>query len=284
MSDCCLSLSHFFLPFAMSTPYLKSIILYPIKSLDGVVLDQASVLASGALQHDREFALFDSQGQFVNGKRHAKIHAIRSEFDLKQRQVTLWGPGMERQPFHLDRDRPALESWFSQYFGFPVQVQQNQQAGFPDDTHASGPTIISTQTIETVASWFPDISAEEMRQRIRANLEIGGVPAFWEDQLFSESGWCVQFQIGSVLFEGINPCQRCVVLTRDSHSGTATPQFQKHFVAQRQAALPNWTVAQRFNHFYRLSINTNVPSSQAGQVLQVGDPVTLVARQPSPLS
>ena len=268
----------------MSTPSLKSITVYPIKSLDGLVLDQAAVLPCGALQHDREFALFDPQGQFVNGKRHAKVHAIRSEFDLKNREVTLWGPGMERQAFHLDRDRPALEAWFSQYFGFPVQVQQNQHMGFPDDTNASGPTIISTQTLETVASWFLAISVAEMRQRIRANLEIEGVPPFWEDQLFGEAGQGVLFQIGSVLFEGINPCQRCVVLTRDSQTGVATPQFQQQFVRQRQATLPKWTVAQRFNHFYRLSINTNVPSSQAGQVLQVGDSVTLLARQPSSLS
>ena len=39
------------------------------------------------------------------------------------------------------------------------------------------------------------MSVEEMRLRLRANLEIGGVPPFWEDQLFTEAGRYVQFQV-----------------------------------------------------------------------------------------
>lgn len=55
------------------TPYLAKILLYPVKSLDGVEVENARVLASGALQYDRKFAIFDEQARFVNAKRHAKI-------------------------------------------------------------------------------------------------------------------------------------------------------------------------------------------------------------------
>jgi hypothetical protein len=34
-------------------------------------------------RRDRPWALFDEKGHFVNGKNHAKIHNIRSWFDLQ---------------------------------------------------------------------------------------------------------------------------------------------------------------------------------------------------------
>ena len=64
-------------------PYLARILIYPIKSLDGVAVTQATVLKSGALQSDREFAIVDEHGRFVNGKRNAKVHGLRS-------QILLW--------------------------------------------------------------------------------------------------------------------------------------------------------------------------------------------------
>jgi uncharacterized protein YcbX len=57
-------------------PYLAGIFIYPIKSLDRIAVTQATILKSGALKHDREFALFDEQGRFVNGKRNAKVHLL----------------------------------------------------------------------------------------------------------------------------------------------------------------------------------------------------------------
>jgi uncharacterized protein YcbX len=165
-------------------PYLTAISIYPVKSLDGIALTQATILASGALQHDREFALFDKQGRFVNGKRNSKVHLLRSAFDAQFKRLSLQIQGTDRRAiFHVDLERTALEAWLSDYFDFPVKFVQNTITGFPDDTNALGPTVvISTGTIEEIASWFPELSVDEMRLRLRANLEIGGVLPFWEDQ------------------------------------------------------------------------------------------------------
>lgn len=262
----------------MSLPYLANIFIYPIKSLDKVAVERATILESGALKHDREWALFDEQGKFVNGKRNAKVHLLRSAFDAQFKRLSLQIQGTDQKAiFHVDDERTALEAWLSDYFGFPVKFLQNTITGFPDDTNAKGPTVISTGTLEEVASWFPEVSVNEMRLRLRANLEIGGVPPFWEDQLFTEAGQCVQFQVGELLFEGINPCQRCVVPTRDSKTGKATANFQKIFVTRRRESLPPWTTPARFNHFFRLSVNTNVPSKEVGKVLNKGDVVKILA-------
>ena len=268
-------------------PYLTRILIYPIKSLDGVAVTKATVLKSGALQHDREFAIVDEHGKFVNGKRNPKVHLLRTSFDIDASSDTINRVCLEVQGtklggvFHLERERAELEAWLSEYFGFKVKLLQNSLLGFPDDTDASGPTVISTASLETVASWFPELEkgaispVEEMRRRIRANLEIGGVPQFWEDRLFAEVGIGVQFQVKDVQMMGVNPCQRCVVPTRNTFTGEVYPSFQKIFVSQRQETLPDGVNLSRFNHFFRLSVNTQIPESEAGKILQVGDEVEI---------
>lgn len=274
----------------MTVPYIAGISIFPIKSLDLVSVTEATVLESGALKHDREFAIVDQKGNFVNGKRNAKVHLLRwsqseppqaSHFESDFKILSLQIQGSEQKfVFHLDDERTALEAWLSDYFGFPVKLEQNFITGFPDDTIASGPTIISTATLETVASWFPGMSVDDMRLRMRANLEIGGVPPFWEDQLFAQAGNSVKFQIGEVIFEGINPCSRCIVPTRDAITAQAYPKFQKIFVTKRKETLPDWVESSRFDHFFRLSVNTKVPASEAGSVLRHLDEVKILADQP----
>lgn len=252
--------------------HLARIDLYPIKSLAGIAVPSVPVLASGALAGDRAYALFDQQGQVVNGKRYAQIHPVRSRFDESLTTLSLWTDTMATPTtFHLAQDQIGIAAWFSRYFGQPIHLQQNTAMGFPDDTNAPGPTVISTATLQTVADWF-DLSRSECRQRFRTNLEIDGVPAFWEDQLFSAAGAPVPFQIGAVTLQGINPCQRCVVPMRDPETGQPIAGFQRRFITQRAASLPKTVARSRFNHFYRLAINTR-STGTIGQSLTVGDRV-----------
>ncbi|NJP08397.1 MAG: MOSC domain-containing protein [Leptolyngbyaceae cyanobacterium RU_5_1] len=260
--------------------HLAHILIYPIKSLDGVAVNQATVLESGALQGDREFAIVDYQGKFVNGKRTAAVHKIRSSFDLIARTVSLQAQEtLQAATFHLDTERIPLESWLSDYFGFPVKLIQNAEMGFPDDTDSPGPTIISTATLQALATWFPGLSLEDLRQRLRTNLEIAETDAFWEEQLYGLAGDIVPFHVGAVQLLGINPCQRCVVPTRDPETGQSYASFQKIFLAKRKETLPSWAAASRFNHFYRVAVNTRVPTSEVRKTLQMQDVVSLTAPQ-----
>lgn len=262
-------------------PHVSRILIYPVKSLDGVSVDSAAVLSSGALKGDRQFALFDQSGQVVNGKRHAKIQALRTEFDLAANTVSFRqanaAPNREisRYTFLLEPQQDALEAWLSEYFGFSVFLRQNLEMGFPDDTQSPGPTIVSTATLEAIATWYPHLTVEEVRARFRTNIEIDGVPAFWEDRLFAEADRTVAFQIGAVRLLGVNPCQRCVVPTRNSKTGIADPGFQKTFVTKRQETLPAWAERSRFNHFYRLAVNTRLAEPHSSAAISIGDPVLL---------
>ena len=258
-------------------PYVASIHIYPIKSLDGIAVSEATILASGALEGDRQLAIFDDLGQFVNGKRNSGVHFLRFSFDAATGTVGLKIQGTEQEFFfQIDTERAEIESWLSSYFGFHVKLVENLLVGFPDDTTSPGPTLISTETIAEVASWFPRVSVNEMRQRLRANIEIADVPPFWEDQLFGETDEVVKFQIGQAIFEGINPCQRCIVPTRNPQTKETYPNFQKIFTAKRKETMPDWVKQSRFNHLYRLSVNTRVTHQAAGKIVQVGDRVEII--------
>jgi uncharacterized protein len=257
-------------------PFVAKLFIHPIKSLDRVNLGAATLLKSGALAHDREFALFDAAGQVVNGKRHAQIQRLRTKFHLETQNLSIWLQGNEQvRTFNIITEQIELLDWLSDYFGFAVTLKQDLEMGFPDDKLSPGPTIISTATLEAIASWYPDLDVEEVRSRFRSNIELGGVPAFWEDCLFGAGEQTLPFQLGKVRMTGVNPCQRCVVVTRDSKTGEPDHRFQKTFTSQRQATLPAWAEADRFNHYFRLAVNTRISMSESGKTITVGDPLVL---------
>jgi uncharacterized protein YcbX len=266
------------------SPHLVNIRLHPIKSFDPVLVTEARISPSGGLALDRAWALYSVDGKWVNGKRTPAIHLIRAAYSTDLSEVTLSVPGDRREiPTRTFAFPDAYEDaaeWFSVFFEQQIIVRYSEN-GFPDDTLANGPTIVSTASLGAVAEWFPPmptgfpgITPEEARERFRTTLEINGVPAFWEDQLFGEDERSVvRFQIGEVQFEGSNPCARCPVPPRNPRTGEILDGFQKRFTQLRESTLPSWSPRQRFDHFYRLATNTRVAPSEQNKLLRVGDPL-----------
>lgn len=254
---------------------LRNIQIFPIKSLDGVLVEHASITSGGILENDRIYAIFDRDAKVVNGKRTARVHELRCDFDAKIKEVRFWENG-ESRPGHFQLDDPGqIEKWLGEFFGFAVALRREAQKGFPDDREAFGPTITSDASLCEIQKWFPELSLESLRRRFRSNLELAGDAPFCEDRLFGAPGELKPFQVGAVNFLGHNPCQRCVVPTRDPDRGQAVPEFQKKFMELRKQFLPAWANAQRFNHFYRFAVNTSIPSSETGKPLRVGDAVVV---------
>jgi uncharacterized protein len=269
-----------------AAPVLVNIRLHPIKSLDPISVPEARICRSGGLELDRAWALYSVDGKWVNGKRTPAIHLIRANYSPDLRSVTLSVPGDRREiptrTFAFPGGHEDAAEWFSVFFEQQIIVRYSED-GFPDETVASGPTIVSTASLQTVSEWFPatpqgfpGIAVDEVRERFRATLEINGVPAFWEDQLFAqEERSVVHFKIGEVNFEGSHPCARCPVPPRNPRTGEILEGFQKHFTQLRQSTLPPWSPRDRFDHFYRLSTNTRVPPSETGKLLRLSDPLIL---------
>ena len=261
------------------SPRLAIIQLHPIKALDPVQVKEARIGPGGGLEFDRAWALYSEDGEWVNGKRTAAIHLIRAAYAPDLSSVTLSVPGnhegIPTKTFAFPGGSADAAQWFSTYFDAPITVRYAAE-GFPDDTVANGPTIISTATLDAVAAIFPGLTSSDMRLRFRTTLEIDGVPPFWEDQLFSpEPNQLVPFRIGEVKFEGSNPCARCPVPPRNPHTGAIIPGFQKIFSDYRRSHIPTWTPEARFDHYYRMATNTRVAPSEAGKVLRIGDEVLL---------
>lgn len=258
--------------------YVASIHIYPVKSLDGIAVSQATILASGALEGDRSLAICDEAGEFINTKRNSGVNFLRLSFDIKQRVAGLKIQDTEQEIFfHVDRERPGIEYWLSNYFGFPVKLIENLQTGFHDDTTAPGPTIVSTETIAEVASWFPRVCVNEMRHRLRANIEIGDVPAFWEDELFGAADEVVRFKIGPVIFEAINPGQPCLLSTRNSAVTEAYSNFKNVIAAKQKEIMPDLVKTGRLNNLNRLIVNTQLPLQAAGKIVHIGDEVQILS-------
>jgi uncharacterized protein YcbX len=271
-------------------PELSRLTIYPIKSLDPEECDSVRIAERGRLALDREYAIVarsadeehdpetssvGGRGAYMNGKRTDAVHRLRSTFDPESGTLALRINGEEnRHEFDID-DSPDLNAWLSEYFDQPVSVRRESTGGYPDDRALSGPTVISTATLQEVASWFPSIDVDGMRRRFRANIEIDGVPAFWEDRLFAGYDEHVTFCIGSVRFEGVNPCQRCVVPTRDPDTGKQTMGFREIFIERRKATVPEWVDRERFDHHYRLMVNTRVPKPEEGKTIHIGDTVEI---------
>lgn len=263
-----------------SAPFINNITIFPVKSLDRISLPKAMVTEGGCLWHDREYAIIDENGKFVNGKSNALVHTLRSNVDIENEIIsfrsmheTSW------RQFHLQKEKRELESYLSDYFGKKVFFEQDKTGRFMDIPDIAGVTILSTSTLKEVTSWFPEMSLEETRRRFRVTLEIDGAEAFWEDHLFSHEGRGVEFKVGDVTLVGMSPRARCVVPTRDSETGEVTHAFPKSFARHRASTLPSWSTLEEYGHHYYLTVNCYVPATEIGKWIHLGDEVRIVGEK-----
>jgi uncharacterized protein YcbX len=254
----------------MTTGHVERITVYPVKGLDGIALEEARVLEGGTIEHDREFALFDAAGEVVNGKRTDRVHDLETGFDPATGELTVEADGDGRCRFDLETECDRAAEWFGDFFDTGLTLERDRSVGYVD-RREMGPSVISTATLETVASWFEDVTVEGARRRLRANVEVGGVPAFWEDRFVGDGA--PSFLVGGLRFEGVTPCGRCVVPERDPDTGEPDPEFRERFVRRRRETFPDWADTEAFDHYYTLMLIASVVEEDRGETLRVGDPV-----------
>jgi len=256
-------------------PALNRITIYPIKALDGYQLERVEVLPGGALAGDRRFSLQDTSGQFINGKKFEAIHRIRARYTDDLESVTLRCEGSE-ETFALEAGNLLLAEWCGQMLGVSCRLVENLAGGFPDDCESPGPTLISIGSLVAVADWFAEIDLAEARRRFRMNLEIDSELSFWEDRLVAEQSSVRRFRIGDTVWQGRGICRRCVVPSRNALGGTSIGSFAREFSRRREETLPDWSPGDRFDHFYRLGVNTALESLGKDGILCVGDGVEAI--------
>ena len=265
-------------------PAVSRISIYPVKSLDGISLQKAQIGRGGCLLHDREYAIIDAEGDFVNGKSNAGVHLLRSEVDLENESIsfrheseTTW------HYFHLQKEIAGINQYLSDFFKMPVSLLKNSEGRFMDIPDIAGVTVLSTGSLANVSGWFHDMDMEETRKRFRATIEISAVPAFWEDRLFLEEGTAIEFMVGETTMLGISPRARCVVPTRHPRTGEVIHGFQKAFAKHRIETLPGWSALEDYGHGYYLTVNCYIPPTEFGKWIEVGDEVKITGKKTFPI-
>jgi len=249
--------------------------VFPIKGLDGIDVETSKVRPGGTLAFDREFGLFDADGNVINGKRTDRIHQLSTGFDPETGALDVETPDGEHKQFLLREDshQNRAAEWFSAYFEEELTLRRDESLGFVD-RREMGPSVISTETLRTVASWFEEMTVEGARRRLRANIEISGVLPFWEDRFVGANA--PAFEAGGVRFEGVTPCGRCVVPERDPDTGEPTPEFRERFIRKRQETFPDWADEDAFDHYYTMMLIASVPEQFRERTIQIGDPVSVI--------
>jgi uncharacterized protein YcbX len=268
--------------------HIERLQVFPVKGLDGVETERLRITDAGTAAGDREYAMCDPEADRIetgedvltlayNGKQTDRLHDVRTGFDVERGVLTVEPTGGgERRSFDLSTEagRADAGAWLGEFVGDPVDLRRRDPPSFVDRPDA-GPSVISTATVEAVASWFDDVTVDGARRRLRANVEVGGVPAFWEDRFVGPDapGFVVGEGEATVRFEGDEPCARCVVPSRDPETGDPLPEFRRRFVERREATFPGWADREAFDHLYTVMLISRVPEGSRGRTVAVGDPV-----------
>ena len=144
-------------------PVIDRITIYPVKSLDGISLQKAKIGTGGCLEHDREFAICDSNGKFVNGKSNALVHLLRSEIDFGNEIISFRHETADTwNSFHLKKDKAAIDEFLSAFFNMNVTLSRDTEGRFLDVPVKSGVTVLSNASLKDVAGWFNDMVIDDI--------------------------------------------------------------------------------------------------------------------------
>jgi uncharacterized protein len=265
---------------------LSQIFIYPIKSLGGIAVTQATVDLRG-LQYDRRWLLVDENGRFLTQRTFPEMALL---------QVSLHPNGLVVKHKHKNLRTLFIPFVPATHYYLPVQIWDDLVEAVevsPEATHwftaALGrfcrlvymPETGQRQTDLDYANpgeWvsfadsFPILiigqsSLDDLNKRLenpvpinrfRPNLVFtGGLP-------FGEDYW-QKFRIGELDFKGIKPCARCVVTTIDQET-------------IRKSAEPLRTLAT-----YRTPLGTNkvnfglnVTPVTWNKIIQTGDKIEVL--------
>ena len=222
--------------------HVASLHRYPIKGCRGHALD-AAVLDALGFERDRRLMLIDPSGRFVSQREEPLLATLDPELDgnrLTVRaagakplaleidpggrtvEVSVWGHEFQA----VDQGERAAE-WFSDAVGSGLRLVWYG----PSSRRLINPTYSPRADAETAfTDGYPVLvvqqaSLEDLNARLaepipmarfRPNIVVGGGTAWDED------AWKV-LRVGTMIFDAVKPCARCLVTTTDQRTGARHP-------------------------------------------------------------
>ena len=224
------------------TPTLAALHIFPIKSSAPLRVAEATVEPRG-LRHDRRWVVTDADGRFLTGRQHPRLTLLKA-LPLNDAALALSAPGMP--VLHLQRPEsservditvwkntvPALpadaeaDAWISQFLGLPARLffmdddcvrpvdpdyaKSGDEVSFAD---AFPLLMISQGSLDALNA---KLAAPVPILRFRPNFVVANTQAHAEDE------W-QRVRIGSIEFDLVKQCSRCVFTTVDFEKGAFDP-------------------------------------------------------------
>ncbi len=268
---------------------IKSLHIYPIKSLGGIQLSGSRIEKRG-LQYDRRWMLIDENGRFVSQREYYQLALLQPSIEGNQITITDKSGKQESLSFGLDEPnaepisvtiwddecgaKPLAESvnnWFSNFMQKTVRlvymhegssrIADQRYAPKADDlvSFADGYPIlvISQQSFDLLNE---KVGREIPANRFRPNIILEGLTAHEEDTL-------AEIEISDLKLHGVKPCARCVMTTIDQQTAEKGKEPLKTLATYRQLG-------------HKILFGENFIPDTEGQ-LRVGDQVKILKRKAS---
>lgn len=234
--------------------HVASIRCYPVKSMQGEVLQRVNVGPAG-LDGDRRFAVIDTETGRVasakNPRKWPRLLELSAEMSEGELIIT-----SDTSAFHRDRDN--LEASLSQFLERDVTLRSTPLVSAAIEIHwpsmeglANAGTesvyglppggyfdlapihILTTATLNRLRELTPDADFNE--RRFRPNIVIQTLP---ELAGFVETNWLGRnLFIGEMQLEVTTPCSRCVMTTLAQPGIAADPRVLRAAVMHNSATV-----------------------------------------------
>lgn len=225
--------------------YLSGIYIYPIKSLGGISLSEATLEEKG-IQYDRRWMLVDESGMFLSQRTFPKMallqvslesdglvvtHKNKSGISISipfepnsniKRLVTIWEDTVEAQL--VDEN---VSKWFSEQLGMPcnlVIMPDSTQRKLKEKYAVNGESVSFADGMPYLVIGHSSLNNLNAKlenpismDRFRPNFVFEGGEEFIEDT------W-EKVQIGDALFKITKPCARCVMTTVDQDTASKSKE------------------------------------------------------------
>ncbi len=238
----------------MNTAQLADIRIYPIKSIQGIPLQQSLVTEMG-LEFDRRLVITDLHGKFITGRTKAKLVLVRAV--LNDNGLAIYAPDMPELQIDYNAFSPQhqsvqvwqdtinaqhcsqqIDAWFSQFLNTACNVyyysQQSkrqiasyqQQVSFADGYPLLLTSSASLQDLNNKVDGFIDMA------QFRPNIVVEHCQAFAEDT------WR-NIAIGEVEFLLAKPCSRCIFTTVNHLTGQRSSNKEPLNTLQKYRMAPD---------------------------------------------
>jgi uncharacterized protein len=210
---------------------LSELVIYPIKSIQGISLPSSHVESAG-LYGDRRYMLVKPDGEFISGRKHPNLTLVTakraksdawhlshpeipndliidsSTFSSNHTEVTVWDSTVNAQ-----LAQEEANAWFSEvageivklvYFSEKSERFTNRRPEVPVGFADGYPFLLTTEaSLNELNRTCPE---KIQMAQFRPNLVVKG------NKPFEEDSW-KRIRIGEVEFENVKPCDRCIFTT-----------------------------------------------------------------------